>query len=334
MSIKNKSKILVTGGAGFIGSHLVDALVAKGEEVRCFVRKQDNPEFLPKNKVEIIYGDIVDKKSLLPAIKGIEIIYHLAAKTDFDGKNWEEYYRPNVLGTKNLINLAVQEKVKRFVFFSTIRTTGLRNSKKSITERAPYRPLNFYDRSKVEAEKLLIKAYQEKKLPIVILRPSSVYGPRDRGTYFSFFKAITGGKFFLIGDGKNLVSFVYVGNVVDATLLAGDKKKAVGQIYFINDERPYTMEELSETIAAAFGKKLPAFHLPKSFSYLAGYGLVSLSKVLRFKPPLTPERVKNLTISYVFDISKAKKELEYSAEINLKKGVKLTADWYQKHGWI
>lgn len=328
------NKVLVTGAAGFIGSHLVDALVARGDSVRCLVRKRDSLKFLPKNKVEIVYGDITDKKSLIPAVRGVETIYHLAAKTDFGGRTWEEYYRPNVLGTRNLIDLAIKEKVKRFVFFSTIRTIGLKDSKIPINETVSYHPLNFYDRSKVEAEQLLIRAYQEKELPIVILRLSSVYGPRDRGTYYSFFKTIAKGRFFIIGNGKNLVSFVYVGNVVNATLLAGESKKAIGQTYFLNDDRPYTMRELSKTIANAFGKKLPSFYLPESLGYLAGYGLAGLSKVLRFKPPLTPERIKNLTISYVFDISKAKRELGYSPKIGLKEGVKLTADWYKRYGWI
>ena len=334
MATKKRKKILVTGAAGFIGSHLVDALVRRGEPVCCFVRKQDSLEFIPHKKTEIIIGDITNKKSLLPAVRGVETIYHLAAKTDFDGRTWEEYYRPNVLGTRNLIDLAIKEKVKRFVFFSTIRTIGLKDSKIPIDETAPYYPLNFYDRSKVEAEKLLIKAYQEKKLPIVIIRPSSVYGPRGRGTYYSFFKAIAEGRFFIIGNGKNLVSFVYVGNVVNATLLAGESKKAIGQIYFINDERPYTMEELSKTIASSFGRKLSSFHLPTSLAYLAGYGLGFLGKTLGFQSPLNPERVKNLTISYVFDIRKAKKELGYSPKISLKEGVEQTAQWYQKHGWL
>jgi len=327
-------QILVTGAAGFIGSHLIDALVTRGESVRCLVRKKDNLEFLPKEKVEIVIGDITDKKSLFSAVSGVDVIYHLAAKTDFEGRTWEEYYYPNVLGTKNLVDLAVKEGVKQFIFFSTIRTIGLRNSRKPVNESAPYAPLNFYDRSKVEAEKLLQEAFQKNKLPITIIRPSSVYGPRDKGTYYSFFKAIAQGKFFLIGRGNNLVSFVYVGNVVTAALLVKGNKKAVGQIYFINDERPYIMKELSKTIALAFGRRLPSFHLSTSLGYLAGYTFEGLGKVFGFKPPLTLERVKNLTISYVFDISKAKKQLGYQSKISLQEGVRRTVVWYKKYGWI
>lgn len=328
-----KKKILVTGAAGFIGSHLVDALVTRGEPVRCLVRKQDNPEFLPQAKVEIIVGDITDKKSLIPAVSGVDIIYHLAAKTDFDGKRWEDYHRPNVLGTQNLLDLAVGEKVKRFIFFSTIRVVGLEDSKVPVNESAPYSPLNFYDKSKHEAEERLFEAYRKFGLPIVVIRPTSVYGPRDRGTYYAFFKTIAQGKFFLIGKGENLVSFVYVGNVVEAALLAGIKREAVGQVYFVNDDRPYTMSELADTIARAFGRKLPGFHLPLGLGYLAGHAF-NLGKIFGIKPLLTPERVENLTISYVFDISKARKELGYKPVVTLDEGVKQTAVWYKKHGWI
>lgn len=329
----SKRKILVTGAAGFIGSHLVDALVEVGEDVRCLVRKSDNLEFLPKGKVEIIFGDVTNKKTLEPAVCGVEIIYHLAAKTDFEGKTWGEYFQPNVIGTQNLIDLATRERVKRFVFFSTIRVIGLKDSKTLIDESLPYHPLNFYDRSKVEAEKKLLDAYKEKTLPVVVIRPTSVYGPRDRGTYYSFFKAIAQGKFFLIGKGENLVSFVHVKNVVDGAVLAGREKKAIGQIYFVNDEHPYTMRHLSETIAGAFGRKLPNFYLPVTLGYLAGH-ILNLSKVFGIKPPLTPEMVKNLTISYVFSIDKARKELGYRPKIRLEEGVRQTAIWYKKHGWI
>lgn len=329
-----KRKILVTGGAGFIGSHLVDALISQKEMVRCLVRKNDDLQFLPQGKVEIVFGDITNKDSLLKAIRGVEIIYHLAAKTDFEGESWQEYFLPNVLGTQNLIDLAIQEKIKRFIFFSTIRVTGLTDSRVPIDEKAPYHPLNFYDRSKTEAEKRLLVACEEKKLPVTIIRPTSVYGPRDKGTYYSFFKAIAQGKFFLIGNGENLVSFVYVENVVQAALLAGIKREAVGQVYFVNDDHPYTMKELSLAIAFAFGKKLPSLYFPKNLGYLAGYLSEGLGKVFGFRPPLTPERVKNLTISYVFDISKARRELGYKPAVTLNEGVKQTAVWYKKHGWI
>ncbi|MDP3888617.1 MAG: NAD-dependent epimerase/dehydratase family protein [bacterium] len=329
-----KEIILVTGAAGFIGSHLVDVLVAKGYRVRCFVRKKDNLEFLPNKNIEIFYGDITDKRSILPAIKGVDIVYHLAAKTDFAGKNWNEYYRPNVLGTQNLIDLAVKEKVRSFIFFSTIRVIGLRDCKQPVNELAVYNPLNFYDRSKYEAEKKLFEAYHELKLPITIIRPTSVYGPRDRGTYYSFFKAIAAGKFFLIGSGKNLVSFVNVKNVVEAAILAKDSLKAVGQVYFINDDRAYTMKEFSSQIARAFGKQLPRLRLPIVSAYVVSYFLSGCARVLGFKPILTPERVKNLTLNYVFDIKKAKRDLGYKPKIGLVEGVQETAQWYKKHDWI
>lgn len=329
----SKKKILVTGAAGFIGSHLVDALIARGEKVRCLVRRQDDLQFLPQDKVEIFYGDITNKNSLLPAVHSVQTIYHLAARTDFEGKTWKEYLEPNVLGTQNLIDLAIAEKVQRFIFFSSIRVVGLRDSKTPVNEMAPYQPLNFYDRSKYEAEKRLLSAHKEVKLPVVIIRPTSVYGPRDRGTYYSFFKAIAQGKFFLIGKGDNLVSFVHVKNVVNAAILAEERKEAVGKIYFINDEHPYTMRELAVTIAEAFEKKPPNFYLPVSLGYLAGY-VGNLIKMLGMKFPLTSERVKNLTISYVFDISRAKKELGYNPKVALNEGVKQTTGWYKEHGWI
>lgn len=327
-------KVLVTGAAGFIGSHLVDALIARNITVRCLVRKNDDLQFLPKDRVQIVFGDVTDKNSLKGIVDGVDVIYHLAARTDFEGNNWTEYYQPNVLGTQNLIDLAIKKRAKRFVFFSTMRVVGLRDSKEPIDESAPCNPLNFYDRSKSEAEERLLTAYQKFDLPVTILRPSSVYGPRGRGTYLSFFKTIAKGRFFLVGSGENQISFVFVKNLVDAAILAAYKKEAVGQTYFISDARPYTMVELSRTIGLNFGRKIPPWYLPIPLGYIAGYSFLLLGKVFGFVPPLTPERVKNLTISYVFDISKARRELGYQPKVNLETGIKETVLWYKKNGWV
>ncbi|MDP2860599.1 MAG: NAD-dependent epimerase/dehydratase family protein [bacterium] len=334
MNFWENKKVLVTGAAGFIGSNLVKKLVDEKALVCAFVRKTDDLRFLPKKGIKIVTGDLIKKSSLIPAIKGAEIIFHLGAKTDFAGETWEDYYLSNVLGTKNLVDLAVKEKIERFIFFATIRTVGLKNSRLPVDETAPYGPVNFYDRSKVEGEKIVKKAQKKHGLPITIIRPSSVYGPMDRGTYFGFFKAIADNRFFLIGKGDNLVSFVYVGNVVGGAMLAAEKKEAIGKTYFINDERPYTMKELSETIAGAFGKTLPPFYLPKYLGYAAGFALEVAGKIFNFTPPLSRERVKNLTINYVFSTEKAQKDLGYKPLTSLAEGVNFTANWYKTHGWI
>lgn len=219
-------------------------------------------------------------------------------------------------------------------FFSTIRTIGLKNSKEPISESAPYDPKNYYDRSKVEAEKILLSLYKEKKFPVTIIRPSSVYGPRDRGTYFSFFKSIKNGLFFLIGSGNNLVSFVFVKNVVDAAILAAKNTKSTGNVYFITDKRPYSIKEISETIAVAFGGHIPGIHIPLIIGYFVGYCMDFMKNISGLSLPLSTERVKNLTISYVFDINKAKKELNYNPKFGLSEGVKRTVDWYERNGWL
>lgn len=186
----------------------------------------------------------------------------------------------------------------------------------------------------MEAEKFLLSLYKDKKFPVTIIRPSSVYGPQDRGTYYAFFKTIERGLFFLIGTGKNQVSFVFVKNVVKAAILAAKKRNSSGKIYFITDARPYTMKELSETIAAAFGKKINSFRIPVPLGYLIGFSMDIINKFTGLSFPLSVDRVKNLTISYVLDIKRAKKELDYQPEINLKEGTKITANWYKIHGWI
>jgi len=297
----------------------------KGENIKEHIRKK---------RVKVFYGDIEKKKTLEEAVKDVDIIYHLAARTDFEGKIYQEYHRPNVLGTQNLIDLAVKEKVKRFIFFSSIHAVGLTQVPQFADENVIPKPPGFYGKSKLEAERRLNKAYKEHGLPIVIIRPTTVYGPRNFSDTYELIKVISQGKFFLLGKGYNLLGYIYVDNIIEAVRLAQIKKEAIGQTYFISDFYPYTLRELSSTIAQYFGRKLPPFYLPVPLAYLASLSLELGGKLFGFKPPLFRARLKTMTSSYTYDVSKVVKELGFFPTVDLKEGMQRTIAWYKKHNFL
>lgn len=208
-------KVLVTGGTGFIGSHLVDLLVEKNYNVRVLVRKGDvhpayddkvNQEILEHEKnlgVEIVYGNLLDKKSLEKACEGIDIIYHLAAiARQYEGLPTQVYYDINTFGTKNLLDACLKNKVKRFVYTSTKDACGPSLDGKPLTEKTILHPVIVYGKSKLGGEILSLYYYKKFGLPVTIIRPPLIYGERYP-LLARYFRTVKKGIFPIFGSGKN-----------------------------------------------------------------------------------------------------------------------------------
>jgi nucleoside-diphosphate-sugar epimerase len=325
---------LVTGGTGFIGNYLVENLIKK-HQVRCLVRETSNInkiKFLEGLGVDIAYGDLRDKKSLKPAFKGIDCIFHLAAEF---GKNLPEnaYCEVNVKGTENLLSLCKENNVKRIIHCSAVGVYGPIKKGKIADENSPYNPSNAYEKSKCEGEKIAIN-FMNSGLPLTIIQPAVVYGPRDTSNIYKLFKAIKNHKFFIIGDGKNKKHFVYVENLINGIILASEKKETIGQKYIIGDEKALTILEATQTIAEALNVSIPKLKIPRFTAKLAGNFFEETSKILNFDPPLTKDRVLFLTENHVYDITKAKRDLGYNPSISFKEGVNLTIDWCKANNFL
>jgi len=316
--------ILITGGTGFIGSHLVRALLAKGKKVRVLVRKTSNTANLRKLNVEIFYGSLDDINSLVEATKGIKTVYHLAAMLGSPEITYNQLYEVNVKGTENLIKACTKNKVKRFVLISSVAAMG--PAKHMADERTKCNPKTDYDKTKYFSELVVKKS----KLEWTIIRPTMVYGPGEIKNKAKMFRLIQKGMFFIIGNGKNLMSLVYVDNLVKGIVLAGESKNAIRQTYILSDRNPYTMSEFITTIAKHEKVRVP-FHIPVWFAYLGTFCF----RLLRFAGVpqlLSVDRIKNMTINHSFNISKAIKELDYNLETNLNESVKRTVQWYKEKG--
>jgi nucleoside-diphosphate-sugar epimerase len=323
-------KSLVTGATGFIGEHLVKALSAQGGEVRCLVRKGGKGERLSKKEIELYYGDLLDRDSLIEAVKGIKIVYHLAGEV-YSPKDKD--YSINIIGTKNLLEACLAEKIEKFVYLSSIAVVGP-NPERNVRENETIlcNPISPYGRSKYEAEKLVIETFKIHKLPVIIIRAPIVYGPgvSRSSRVFMFLQLINKGLYRTIGDGNNLISLCYIDNLIQGIMQAGGNNTVGGATYCIADERSYSMNEIAQVIAKEVGVQLPSSHMPIWLAIILAACSAVPAKLFGFIPPLSFDKIKEVKSNWVCDISMAKENLGYKPIIRFEEGIKKTVEWYME----
>jgi dihydroflavonol-4-reductase len=330
--MRENPRALVTGANGFVGSHLVEGLLERGYRVRCLVRKTSNLRWLSGLNVEYVYGDLGKKDSLKDAVQGADVVFHCAGLTK--ARNREQYFKANAEGTRNLVVacLEVDPKLKRFVYVSSQAAVGPGTDGKPLNEEAPCRPITYYGESKLEGEKIVLSDVS--KLPITIVRPPAVYGPRDMDM-LGFFKVAGKGFRISFGRGESLLSLVYVKDLVDGIIRAAENSKSDGQTYFIADERVYSWREAFKIIAKVLNKRTIPLRIPKSVVFFLAFISESFSKVLGKTAAFNTQKAKEITQRYWgLDVSKAKTDLGFSPKYDLERGAEETVRWYKEKGWI
>lgn len=316
---------MVTGGAGFIGTNLAQELLEQGADVTILDLPTGVDWHRLPGKVSHIKADIMDKKALKGKLDGFDIIYHLAARTDLEGITLPDY-AVNFTGTQNIIEESCRQKrPERFVFYSTQLVTGVFNETRFLDESEPYKTKTPYGQSKIEGEKVVQKYCAEFDVPFTTIRPTSVYGPWGKEPYKSFFSAIKKGRYFHIGRADNLVSLVFVKNLVDQTILLSLHTGAKDQTFYGTDFHPYTMREVVNAVSGYYGRKI--ITIPSLAATVLAYGLGAI-KLLGANVPLYPFRLRNMKANYCYDIQKSVR-LGYDPQYDLMQGVKETLDWYE-----
>ncbi|CUS77325.1 Nucleoside-diphosphate-sugar epimerase [Candidatus Kryptonium thompsonii] len=324
-------KALVTGGTGFIGSHLVDELLNRGYEVRCIVRDTSNLKWLNGKDVEIFKGSLFDIDFLKKAVEDVDYVYHIAGVTK--GKNYQDYYRGNVETTQNLLEACLEnQKLKKFVLASSLAAVGPGDDAIPVDETRQYNPITSYGKSKAEAEKVTLSF--KDKLPITIVRPPSVYGPRDTYT-FELFKYVKFGFLPVVLSDDQILSLVYVSDLVDGFILAGENEQATGEIYFISSEKIYTWKEIEEAVLKALDKKVFRIKIPAPILYSVSFISELIFKLQKKASPLNLEKIKDVRQkNWACSIEKAKKELGYTPKVSLEEGMRITINWYVENKWL
>ena len=267
-------KILVSGATGFIGRNLVKELIKRGNEVYCLVRRTsprvnflreidtgDNEYKSPMLK--LIYGDITDKESLAKIEGDFKVFFHCAGAVE--NRNWRRLYMVNVKGTENVCELALRLGVERLIYLSSVAVVS-GNSEVPLYEDLPYKSTNLYGESKIEAEKRVLDA-RKKGLRVCILRPCMVYGREEPHLLNLLLFLLKYRLFPLLEEGKHLWHLLYIGNLINALILALNNDKLLEKVFFVADEDILTVKEVLFTLCEAIGAK-PPFNLPNRFTPL------------------------------------------------------------------
>jgi len=333
-SVKNKQKLraLVTGANGFVGSHLVEGLLSKGYQVICLVRKTSNLRWLSGLNVEYAYADISEKESLKNVLKDVDFVFHAAGLTK--AKSREEYFKANYQGTKNLLEVCVENnpQIKKFIYISSQAAVGPGENKLPLDETSPCNPITDYGKSKLIGEKIVLE--YSSRLPVTIIRPPAVYGPKDPDI-LGFFKVANKGLKTLFGKGESYFSLCYIEDLIDGTILAAESSKAIGQIYFIADDQIYSWREAFQIISKVLNKKTITLRIPKAFLYIIAFVSENIARLFGKSTAINMQKIKEITQRYwLCDVSKARRELGFSPQYNLEEGAKKTVRWYKENGWL
>ncbi|MBI2833494.1 MAG: NAD-dependent epimerase/dehydratase family protein [Acidobacteria bacterium] len=325
-------RVLVTGAAGFTGGRLARLLRSRGCDVRALVRDRVRAAALEAAGIIPVVGDLTDCTSLRAAVRDVEVVYNVAATYRQAGLPRSAYFAVNAKAVGDLIETAAAAGVKRVVHCSTVGVHGDVEHPPA-DENAPLRPGDVYQRTKLQGEELGRAASIRTGLPVVIARPSGIYGEGDR-RLFKLFGGIARRRFVMLGSGKIFYHLTHVDDVVEGLRLCGEVEQAAGRTYIIAGGEVTTLAELVRLIADEAGVEQPRGRLPVWPVWMAGALCEAICAPFRIEPPLYRRRVDFFTKSRAFDISRARRELAFEPKIGLRQGARRTLDWYRQAGWI
>jgi 2-alkyl-3-oxoalkanoate reductase len=318
-------KVLVTGGGGFLGFHLCQALLERGHQVSVLGRG-DYPE-LKKMGVQCFKGDIQNYSDCLLAVKDQDAVFHTASKVAMWGR-WQDFYQTNVVGTQNLVEAMKESGVKKLIYTSTPSVVFSNHDHKGAGPETPYpAPEEFqsrYAKSKAMAEQFVLAQHNPPTLLTVAIRPHLIFGPGDKNLIPRLVSKARKGRLRRVGDGENLVDVIHVRNAVHAHLCAFDRleQNSVigGKAYFVGQEKPVALWDFINRILAHYNVKT----VQKSISFKKAYTLGSLAEkafsffnIYHLDPPMTRFVAMQLAMSHYFDHTPAKQELGYEPIIGL-----------------
>lgn len=322
------ARVLVTGVTGLVGSHLKDRLLERGDAVRALVRPGSSAAIPHKNDVELVLGELGDPHAIERAVDGVEVVFHCAARPPLGGTE-REFFRDNVQGTEHLLRAALERGADRFMHVSTVDVYGYGHLD-GADESAPFRSDGLYSRSKIEAERVVMDFHRRHGLPVSIVRPCLIYGPRDRHLLPTVLRLLSRDPVPLVCGGEVLLDVVYAGDVANALIQAAESPSAIGQTYNITDGARRTLYELVQSCADVLGRTPRYVRLPYSLAYGSAALVSGLSAWLKFSTPpmLRWEVIKAMGHDRHFDISKSKRELGYRPQTPLDLGLRRALSWH------
>jgi len=319
---------LVTGGQGFIGSHLCERLLAAGLRVRVLARPGSDLANLEGLPVELVRGDLGQQAGLDRAVAGVDWVFHLAGALKGFGE--ADLMRVNRDGTRRLVTACLGQgsALSRFVLVSSLAAAGP-SGVAQLTEQAPPRPLTWYGLSKLAGERVV----QESGLPSVILRPPVVFGPRERDL-LGYFRFARHGILPVPGRGDRRYSLIYAPDLADGILRAAVTPCPAGEVFHLTGPER-TWAEFGLAIAAALGRPGRVLRLPEPAVRAAGVVADLWSRLLRYPGIFSSQKVlEMLAPGWVASPDKARRMLGWEAPTALDQALATTVAWYRNHGWL
>ena len=324
---------LVTGATGLLGSHICEQLAKAGKPVRALVRPSSDTRYLDAWGVQKASGDVTDSGSLRDALVGVKRVYHAAAQVG-DWGRWERYVAVTIEGTRNMLDAAGRAGVERFLHVSSISAYGHPNGKGLVLdETAPLgvdlHRWSYYSRAKVAAEELAWEHHRKGLVPLTVVKPSWLYGQRDRASMPRLIAAIRAGKGKLVGDGDNKLNLAHAANVAEGCILAATNDKAAGQAYNLASDGEITQSQYLNKIAECLGAKPVSRKVPYGLAHAAACALEVFGHAFRAsRPPLvTRYAVWLMGRQCFFSSQKAKRQLGWEPTIRYDPGIADAVRW-------
>lgn len=325
-------KALITGSTGFIGSHLVEKLLARNYTVSCLIRKSTRLEYIKDLPVELVQADYGNSDSLRAAVEGVDYVFHIGGVTK--AKARRVYFLGNHQSTKNLLEAVKQFNpgIRRFVLASSLTAVGPGHGLEPVDETTPYHPITTYGRSKMEAEKEVLAGSES--IPVTIVRPPAVYGPRDKDI-FEFFNSVNKHFIPLSGFGRKVLSFVHAYDLVDGIIAAAEHPEAAGEIYFISNDAMYDWGMLGDLAKKELKTWAVKGHVPHFLLYTIA-GVSEAVAGMQGKAALVNiEKARDgVQANWLCSPKKALNQFGFKTRLSLEEGVANTIEWYKKNGWM
>jgi dihydroflavonol-4-reductase len=307
-------------------------LLARGDKVRVLVRERERARDLEAAGVDIAVGDLRDRSTIDSALKGVNIVYNIAAIYRQAGVATATYRAVNAIAVGDVVEAASRAGAKRVVHCSTVGVHGNIEHPPG-NEDAPLSPGDIYQDTKLEGERIAQAAGQRTGVDVTIVRPSGIYGPGDR-RLLKLFGGVARGRFPMLGSGEIYYHLTYIDDLVDGFRLCGELPAAANRTYILAGGEVTTLNELVKLIAEVAGVDPPRVHFPVWPVWAAAALCEAVCVPFGIEPPLYRRRVDFYTKSRAFDISRARQELGYAPRVGLRDGIARTLAWGREHGWI
>jgi nucleoside-diphosphate-sugar epimerase len=325
-------KVLVTGASGFIGGHIVQTLRSQGLPVRCLVRSTSRLDFIRPFNPEIAWGDVMAPETLGPAVHGVDAVVHCAGITKARSRG--EYFRINEGGTRNLFAACLhhQGEISKIVHISSLAALGPSGDGNPCTEDTLAHPVSDYGKSKLSAQRLA--EFHMGDLPVSIVIPPAVYGPRDQD-FHVYFRFVARGIVPLLGREARHLSLIYAKDLSAAVAMVLTDERATGRAYLIEDGTIQTWTSIGQAIGGAMNRRPRSIHLP----IVLVQGLAAASDfAAKFTGNawlISSQKVRELSAkAWTCSSRRIQDELGFYPQYTLARGIQETLDWYRENLWL